>query len=51
MPTEPTTQTTQTPNPLDDLVDEFCYELAIILRRILDLEDPTGEDEDDDSSG
>lgn len=32
---------------LDDLVDEFCYELAFILRRILDLDE---EEETDDEN-
>ena len=32
---------------LDDLADEFCYEMALVLRRVLDLEE---EEETDDES-
>jgi hypothetical protein len=31
---------------LDDLADEFCYELAAILRRILGLEEEENDDDD-----
>ncbi len=41
-------------NPLEDVVDEFCYELAMTLRRILglpmpwdDSEEEEAEDDDD----
>jgi hypothetical protein len=37
------------PEALDDLVDEFCYQLAAILRRILNFEDGTLDDEDSDT--
>jgi hypothetical protein len=30
---------------LDDRIDEFCYELAVILRRILNLDEETLDDE------
>jgi hypothetical protein len=32
---------------LEDRVDEFCYELALALRDILDLEEEDDEEEDD----
>ncbi len=31
---------------LDDLVDEFCYELALVLRRILNLDKEEAEDDE-----
>ena len=31
----------------DELVDDFCYEVAIALRRILDLKEDDGYDETD----
>jgi hypothetical protein len=33
---------------LDELADEFCYELALVLRRVLDLEEK--EETDDESA-
>ncbi len=36
-------------DPLHDQVDEICYDLALILRRVLDL-DQTEELSDDESS-
>lgn len=32
---------------LDDRVDEFCYELALALRDILDIEEENDEEDDD----
>jgi hypothetical protein len=48
---EPTTQTAQTSNALDDLIDEFCYELAIALRRILNLDEEPADGDGDDDDG
>jgi hypothetical protein len=37
------------PETLDDSVDEFCYQLAVVLRRVLNLdEDSTQDDEGSD---
>jgi hypothetical protein len=33
---------------LDDRIDEFCYELAIILRRIFNLDEEASDDESPD---
>jgi hypothetical protein len=45
--------TTTEPVDLEDTVDEFCYELAMALRRILGLPTPWSdleEHEDDDTT-
>jgi hypothetical protein len=39
--------TQQTDVLTDELVDDFCYEVAIALRRILDLEEDDDYDETD----
>ncbi len=36
------------PGTLDDPVDEFCYELGFVLRRILNIEEDETDNETDD---
>jgi hypothetical protein len=38
------------PAAIEDVGDEFCYELALALRRILGLDTQTDDPEDDDDS-
>lgn len=35
---------TEQPDALNDLADTLCYEIALVLRRILDLADEETED-------
>jgi len=37
---------TEQPEALDDLADTFCYELALVLWRILDLAEEETEDDE-----
>jgi len=39
--------TQQTDVVADDLIDDFCYEVALALRRVLDLEEDGRCDETD----
>lgn len=41
-------QTNGQPETLDDPVDEFCYQLALVLRRILNWGEDGIQDEDPD---
>ena len=38
------------PETLNELVDEFCYELALILRRVLNLIELEEETDDDETA-
>ena len=38
---------TEQPDALNDLADTLCYELALVLRRILDLAEGEAEDDED----
>ena len=35
------------PEALDDPVDEFCYQLAVVLRRVLNLDEGGTQDDED----
>jgi hypothetical protein len=35
------------PETLDDPVDEFCYQLAVALRRVLNLDEDAIQDDED----